>query len=390
MMNSKIQLSHFPLKPSSILLGLAFLGIVIINGGCTPNPSQSRDPASDSASSIVEQDSQTLEVAVVRDFADKVVIPTYQELVKHAEHLSTAVSAFVKNPTEDTLKSAQEAWLMTRTPWEQSEAFAFGPASSLGYDGDLDDWPVNETDVVAILQNKAEINPETIKSLQTTQKGFHTIEYLLFGVNNDKQASDFTPQELQLLQQLTIAFEQTAQDLTQSWAKGVNTNPPYQQVLATAGETNNPAYPTIQAGIEEIVQGIIGCLDEVANEKIGEPLRTKENIGFESRFSHSSLDDFKNNLKSVENAYLGKFPQAETQGTSVSDLIAQTQPDLDQQVKQELQTAMDALNAIPNPIETQLSNPDAIAKMTTAQESILTLFGTFKEDVLPVVQGTKN
>lgn len=122
----------------------------------------------------INAQSNDLAVAVVNDFADQVIIPTYQLLETEATKLTQAVDTFVANPNKDTLKAAQEAWLATRNPWEQSEAFAFGPAESLGYDGDLDDWPVNETDVTAIINSQDTLTPEYIKGLQTTQNSYRS------------------------------------------------------------------------------------------------------------------------------------------------------------------------------------------------------------------------
>ncbi len=299
-----------------------FMGAVCLStialGGC------SSDSLSTNPNSSDNSDNDEMEIAVVTDFADNVVIPTYQQLELKAKALTKAVNTFISNPTAETLQAAQQAWIQTRYPWEQSEAFAFGPADSLGYDGDLDDWPVNETDVAAILQDKATLNEEAVKNLQTTEKGFHTIELLLFGDDNNKTAANFTERELQLLKLLTVAFEQTAIDLTKSWTTGVAGNPAYREVLATAGNSDNQAYPTVKAAVAEIVQGIMGCLDEVANEKIGEPLDTKETEGLESRFSHSSLKDFQNNIQSVANAYLGRVSDTSTNGKSLSDLVAAT------------------------------------------------------------------
>lgn len=357
----------------------AIASLLLLSSSCN------NTAATNNTSQAVSPDTTTL---VVSHFADQVVIPTYQQLVQEAGELSKAVNGFVENPTEATLKTAQNAWVATRTPWERSEAFAFGPAESLGYDGDLDDWPVNETDVIAVINSQDEINVELVKKLQTTQKGFHTIEYLLFGLDHQKTAQDFSERELKLLQNLTIAFNESANNLTKSWAEGVNGNPAYREVLATAGTNNNPAYPTAQAAVEEIIQGMLGCLDEVANEKIGKPLETKDHLTFESRFSQNSLNDFKDNLKSVENAYLGQISGTETQSNSISALVAQKNPELDQKIKQELKAAIESINAVPNPIETTIKNPETTAKLTSAKSAILTLFTTLETQLLPLFKTT--
>jgi uncharacterized iron-regulated protein len=373
------------------LLTAILLGFVTFGGGCTSNtPTQTEQSTNTEAPAATntEVESGDIKKAVVSDFANQVVIPTYELLTTKTSTLSKAVDAFVAKPGDDTLKAAQEAWRSTRTPWEQSEAFAFGPAESLGYDGDLDDWPVNETDVKAVVQSKAELSADSVKQLQTTQKGFHTIEYLLFGADNNRKTTDLSQRELQLLKLLTQAFDRTAQDLTKSWKEGVNGNPAYSQVFAGAGESSNSSYPTVNAALEEIVQGTIGCLDEVANEKIGEPLKDKTTKNLESRFSHHSLEDFKSNIRSVENAYLGRAAESDSsKAKSLSNLVAQADSKLDEQVKSELKAALEALDAVPNPVEPKISDADTLAKLEAAQKAISTVHGTMEQKVLPLVQG---
>lgn len=374
----------------SSLIAFICIAIVTVSSGCSNNSTTSnlnQQVDNDNWEAITNGRSKELERGVVRDFTDRVVIPTYELLVERTDELVNAVNGFVSNPQDKTLQTARQAWLTTREPWERSETFAFGPAESLGYDGDLDDWPVNETDIAAILNSKDSITPEYVKELETTQKGFHAIELLLFGENNDKQAIDFNPRELEYLKVLTTSFQQTVSDLTTSWTEGVEGNPSYKEVFATAGENNNSVYPTVNAAVEEIVQGMLGCLDEVANEKIGEPLETRENIGFESRFSHSSLNDFANNLRGVENAYLSKVAEAGTNGQSISNLVViKANPQLDRKIKQELKVAIETVNAIPSSIETQIGEQETITKMETAKKAILTLHDTIEQKVLPLVQ----
>ena len=131
------------------------LALLIIS--CDSNTSQTQTSQTSS-----EATADNLELAVVNDFATQVIIPTYQQLATEADTLLTRVNTFVETPTAETLQAAQEAWIAARFPWEQGEAFAFGPADSFGYDADLDDWPVNETDVNAILNSNDELTPEYV------------------------------------------------------------------------------------------------------------------------------------------------------------------------------------------------------------------------------------
>ncbi len=321
---------------------------------------------------------------VLTSFVDTVLLPTYGELNRAAQRLHRAIAQFAARPTQANLQATRQAWLAARLPWESSEAFAFGPAASLGYDAGLDDWPVNEVDVLAILQSQDALTPEYLETLQTSQKGFHTIEFLLFGRNNDKRLTDFTPRELEYLQLIGADFAATAENLLASWAEGVEGYPAYRKEFVEAGDRST-AYPTPQAAATELVQGIIDILDELGAVKIGEALDAQNPFLLESRFSHSSLQDFYQNLRSVELTYFAG--SASRPGRhSLSRYVASIDPSLDTQVRQYLLAAESAVKAIPGPIETTLCDPAAKPQIAAARDSLLTLRGVFEQWIMPLVQ----
>ncbi|MEN9223055.1 MAG: imelysin family protein, partial [Thermostichus sp. BF3_bins_97] len=65
---------------------------------------------------------------IILDFVDQVVIPNYEQLAAETQDLSAAVQAFVETPDETKLEAARQTWFTARITWEESEAFAFGPA----------------------------------------------------------------------------------------------------------------------------------------------------------------------------------------------------------------------------------------------------------------------
>jgi putative iron-regulated protein len=368
---------------SNFLTAGLLLGTIVLTGGCTS--STTNTSSTNSEQTATASNKNVSETQVLTDFVDNVVMPTYSLLVDRSGTLNTAIETFVAKPTEENLKAAQTAWMEARTPWEQSETFAFGPASS-GYDGELDDWPVNQVDVAKVVKSNEKITSDFVaKTLQTTEKGFHTIEYLLFGENNDRKATELTPRELELLKQLSVYFNDTAIELKASWETGVDGKPAYKETFTTAGSSNNTTYPTVKAALQEILAGMVESVEEVGEAKMGEPLTKKDSFYFESRFSHSTINDFKNNVQSAMNGYEGKFPLANTKSSaSLSDLVAKNDPALDKEIKASLQECMDLLNAIPTPVETKLKDPDAVAKMEAAQEKLLTTYRNIKSKVSPM------
>jgi predicted lipoprotein len=244
---------------------------------------------------------------------------------------------------------------------------------------------LNEADVIAVLESGDSLTPEYVDGLLTSQKGFHAIGYLLFGLDNDKTLADFTERDLEYLAAIGPVFDQTANDLLTSWTEGIQGYPPFRSEFVTAGE-GSEIYPTVQAAGEEITQGIIGILDELGNVKIGEAMNAQNPFLLESRFSQSSLEDFKANIQSAKNAYLGDFAAAGTEGRGLTDFVAAIDPALDAQIRDQMEVAIANIEAIPGPLEKTLCDRSAQPAIAAAQESVLDLFDIFQQQVLPLVQ----
>ncbi len=133
---------------------------------------------------------------VVKGFVDNVVLPTYKDLKEGNAALCKAVQRFYDAPSDATFEAACEAWLVARTPWEQSEAFLFGPVDILGLDPNMDSWPLDQVAIVNILEsgNFDDLNWEDGDSedeITASQevRGFHTLEFLLFKDGNPRTVS---------------------------------------------------------------------------------------------------------------------------------------------------------------------------------------------------------
>lgn len=122
---------------------------------------------------------------ILENYATAVVVPTYADMKSEAKKLYDAAVAFEKNPTQANMGKVCDAWKNTRVPWEQSEAFLYGPADALGLDPSLDSWPLDQNDIWGILSDindgKYTSVANIISAIQSDEiRGFHTIELLLF------------------------------------------------------------------------------------------------------------------------------------------------------------------------------------------------------------------
>ncbi|HYH99256.1 imelysin family protein [Hyalangium sp.] len=325
----------------------------------------------------------SFDAEIITHFADDVVVPTYQELATRLDALDVAVNALVAQPTAARLTAAQDAWFAARTPWEQSEGFLFGPVDSYGYDPALDSWPVNRSDLDAVLASSDAFTPQYVGSLQETQKGFHTVEYLLFGEGRTKKVEDFNQRQFDYLKAISSELKGIGAALAKAWTQSVEGRPPYRDVLAGAGQQGNSAYPSVESAAQELVGGMINILDEVANGKIADPYDAKDPELVESQFAYNSLSDFANNLRSVENVYLGRMPGATPRGRTLSDLVKSEKPEVDTRVRQELTAAIEALGRIPEPFRSSISDPNAADEIEAAQEAIRKLQATIETDIKP-------
>lgn len=324
---------------------------------------------------------------VVVDFADQVVIPTYELLADRTVALGTAIATLATAQTDPNLEAARTAWAAMRVPWEQSESFLFGPVSAQGWDPAMDSWPLNRTDLEAVLASGDTLDQAYIRNLPETQKGFHTIEFLLWGEDSTKAAADLTARELEYLAGLTDELVAITADLSTSWTTGVGGAPAYRTVFTTAGEAGNTAYPSLDAAAQEILGGMSGICDEVANGKIADPYDARDPNLVESQYSFNSLLDFADNLRGVLNAYTGDMPAAQTTGRGLADVVAANDAALDARLRGEIDAAITALAAIPSPFRDAIQSPANDALIEDAQAKIRTIQATIDGDLTTAVLG---
>ena len=274
------------------------------------------------------------------NLTNNVIIATYDDLSSKAEELLTVVEQLAAARTAINLNKARGAWRDARVPWESSEGFLFGPVDTKGIDPAIDDWPVNTIDLDGVLASSNTLTEAYIDGLETGLKGFHTIEYLLWGADGSKQIADFTDREFEYLLATVENLKNKTNILSGSWSSsGEN----YGSNLINAGETGS-LYISQKAALEQLVEGIVGICDEVGSGKIAGPLgdNSPNPVEEESRFSHNSKNDFANNMRSISNIYNGNYHVGTT---GLSSIINEKNGELDQRV---LSAITAAINSIEN------------------------------------------
>lgn len=314
---------------------------------------------------------------IISSTATNVILASYEDFAEEAQGLADALKEFQSSPTDENLQVVQFAWRDTRRPWEQTEAYLFGPVDTQGIDPAVDSWPVNRTDLDAVLATSDTLDVPFVTALDDTLKGFHTVEYLIFGAANDKKAADLTPRETEYLISSAALLHTHIDTLADAWMpSGGN----FVNDFGKAGNGSD-SYPSEASALQELVNGMIVIVDEVGNGKIAEPFSQIDTELVESQFSFNSLLDFENNIRGAENIYLGRYLQQD--GPGLDDLVKRNNADLDTQIRKKIDAAINAIQAIPFPFRDSISNEEGRVLISAAQEKVKDLQNILESELLP-------
>lgn len=322
---------------------------------------------------------------MIENITNEIIVKGYQDLDTKAETLITALNTLQDTQNDTNLLAAQNAWKAARTPWEQGESHIFGPVDTLGIDPHLDSWPLDTTQLATTVNA---VNPD-FNRLNDNVQGFHAMEYLLFGngETTNTRSATLTNNERAYLSALSARFRLYTSDLYQAWTEG---DEPYKNHLLTP---DNKYYSSNVDVLDEIVEGLIGIVDEVGNGKIADPFGASidkaDVTQVESQYSWNSLADFTNNIKGVQNVYRGKLDT--TTGScdlGLCDFIHAADPTLATRIDMEIQTAIEAIQAIGNdgtasgmPFRVAIKDVEGRKRIQVAIDALSTLQNSLEKDV---------
>jgi predicted lipoprotein len=326
---------------------------------------------------------ENININVLNGLSTNVVQATYNDLAKQADQFSAAVQKFNSASSDANLEECRKLWKETRLAWEQSEGFLFGPVSTENIDPRIDTWPVNYTDLDSVLASNAVFSEAYIEGLEDALRGFHPIEYLIFGQNGAKTAAEVTARQKQYLVALTENLKKLTATVANRWNPSINDNYSEQFIKAGNGST---IYPTTRSVYEEVINAMAGICDEVGNGKIKEPYDAKNPSLEESPFAKNSIKDFTDNMTSVLNMYIGKYKTVD--GFGVEDLVKENNLALDKNIKTKIAAAINALNKITLPFgEAITQQPQQIE---SAMKAINELKVVIEVDLMKYIQSTTN
>ena len=324
---------------------------------------------------------ETLNAGILEDFSEYVAQSSYNELKVKAEDLYNDILALEVTPSNENLAACQDSWRAARQSWEQTESFLFGPVATDDIDPRIDTWPVNFEDLEDQLASQNEFDENYIDGLEDALKGFHPIEYLIFGEDGEKVGADLTDREIEYLKGLALNLKDLTSNVAASWDPAAGDS--YHTKFVTAGN-GSAVYGTQRAAFEELVSAMAGICEEVGDGKMGEVLLDVN--GEESPYSMNSLTDFTNNMKGVLNVYVAK-----NSGNSLEDLVKEHNLSLDSDIKAAINATITALDNLQEEGKTfeQITDEKPV-QVQNAIDAINALKEALETQLLPFVQQHSN
>lgn len=359
-------------KNSLLLAAIAFLSFSMTSCGGSNNDEK-------------EEADKALKTAIVDQYLNHTIFPTYTNLANATDELVVQLKALKKEPTQDKLDKACEIFLNARAWWEKSEAFLFGAASDFGIDPHIDSWPLDETAFMTLMNNHAMLellNAEdgdivAGEQLGNALLGFHGIEYILFENGAAKDVKSLTDDELIYVVAVSGDLRNRCVQLEVSW-KGSSASKEHQDLMEElefnttvnsgsnsygdnmrkSGEAGS-TYVTFAEALAAIIDGCIDISDEVGTSKIGKP-HTGEDIHYvESPYSYNSITDFHNNIISVKNAYMGGNEGERNESNSVHNYMTTIDQKIDSEVLSAIENALAKINNMAAPFVNNINDPTA-------------------------------
>ena len=352
----------------------------LLLSACSDEPAATTAPSYDEARARL----------VINHYAD-LALAAYSDALSEARELRGQLDALLAQPNEQTLAAARQAWRDARVPYMQTEVFRFGNAVVDEWEGQVNAWPLDEglidyvddnyqavmgnpgarANIIASQSLKigeqqldlSELNADLLASLNelggsevNVATGYHAIEFLLWGQDlngtdagaGERPATDFATGDNatgghndRRRDYLTVVTDLLISDLEAMVAEWQPDQDNYRADLAA---------DSVENGLRKMLFGMGSLsLGELAGERMKVALAAHSPEDEHDCFSDNTHFSHFYNAKGIENVYLGEYQRVNgdtLSGPSLSDLVATSEPQLDEALKADLDASEAALQAL--------------------------------------------
>ena len=162
--------------------------------------------------------------AMLRNWADNIIIPSYSAFLEDFGELEAAFEAFRGQADASSLTGLRTAWLQSYKSWQWISMYEIGPAEQEGLRLNVNTYP---TDVPLLEQNVASGTYDLALPSNRDTKGFPALDYLLNGLGDTDQEilqaySDVAtgPRYFAYFEDVLTDIETRVQDVADAWTGG--------------------------------------------------------------------------------------------------------------------------------------------------------------------------
>ena len=284
---------------------------------------------------------------VLENLVSNVIVPTYTQLADDVEDLEKTLNGLTVNTiTQAQINQACTDFKAARLNWERSEAFLMGAASDFDIDPTIDSWPLNRTLLLNYFNNG--MNDKMLED--ATILGFHALEFILFRNGQNRKVAELQgndtytnfeqitgAQELAYAQTICKLLKERCYQLQVAWEGETEANAARVAVVKAAkldyttsrglsfGENlvkagiadSKSTIATLKAAIAQVLSddegSCVGIANEVGTAKIANPFANADIAYVESPYSYNSITDFRDNIRSIRNVWLGSTDKTANQ-----------------------------------------------------------------------------
>jgi predicted lipoprotein len=315
--------------------------------------------------------------SILLNIGNNIIMPAYQSLATAVNSLDSSITDFNASPNGTKLSNVQSLFIIAYTNWQSvSEYNYLGPAANnQPVLTTLNIFPTTDSLINANI-SQSDYNVNTF--LNTSAKGFPALDYLLFGAGNNTLTNYTTDSKATNRQKYLAAVSADIKTEVNNVLNGWSAN---------GGNYINTFVSGSGSSVSSSLGLLLNSLDQdfeiLKNNRLGIPLG-KIPVGSslplaptytEGYYSGISVQLALTQLKTIQGIYLGTAEQgnglglinylqkAEQQNSNLKyngGLLSDT-------LKADFAVAVSELQAIPDPLSQNLSNPNASTAFAECQ-----------------------
>lgn len=319
-----------------------------------------------------------LKTRVIYNFAEEVALPAYSDLNNSILKLKSAAENYYISGLESDFVIVKAAWKKSRAIWELTESYHFGPVNNGKYNTRMETWAAKAADFDALLAGSNPLDMEDVEKLSENFRGFHAMEYLMYGVSGNKTSMELNFRERKYLFNLAKDLQNNSVALFNEWAAGSKN---YGSEIIFAGN-GGTTFKKKQDLFTAMVGGMNALCVRLLTDNLGAPYYAVDSTIVESPYANLSIEDIKNNLSSLKSVYTGRYNGST--GYGIKDIVKDKKGSLDTKLTERMNALDSAIVAIKMPLDSAIYFKKIEVK--TAIDAVDSLRSTISTELIPFVK----